>query len=90
MQHEHHLDLSTEHVEASQADQELSLNAAFLLMPADKALLQEYLGDFQDGDKDARAIIIQRVMGQLYQLRPPNTSFDKKDAGKVLFEPYRY
>ena len=59
MQHGYHPDLSTEHIGASQASQELGLNAVFLLTPADKAVLQDHLDDFQDGDKAAHAIIIE-------------------------------
>ena len=88
MQQQHHPDLSTEHVEAPQVEQECDLNAVFILTPADKALLQDNLNDFQDADKDARATITERVMGELCQLRPPNTSFNKKDARKVSFKPH--
>ena len=90
MQHEYHPDLSAGCSEDPQAAQGHALSSVFLLTLADKALLQGHLDDFQDADKGACAIIIERVMGQLYQLQPPNTSFDKKDASKVLSEPYRY
>ena len=90
MQQESYLDLSPESSEALQADPDHCLNTVFLLTPADKVLLQEHLNDFQDADKGACVTIIERVMGQLYQLHPPNSSFDKKDASKVLCELYWY
>ena len=90
MQPASHLDLSPESSEALQADPDRCFNTVFVLTPADKALLQEHLDDFQDADKGAHVTIIERVMGQLYQLRPPNSSFDKKDASKVLCELHWY
>ena len=87
MQHHYHPNLSTEHVEALQAYQEYNLDAVLVLTPADNALLQEHLNDFQNADKSAREIILERVMGQLCQTRSPSASFDKKDARKVLFKP---
>ena len=90
MQPQHHLDLSPESPEVLQADPDRCLNSVFVLTPADKALLQEHLDNFQDADKGARVTIIERVMGQLYQLRPPNSSFDKKDTSKVICELHCY
>jgi hypothetical protein len=90
MQQEHHPDMSPASSAALQADHDHRSDTVFVLTPADKALLQEHLDEFQDADKGARMIIIERVMGQLYQLRPSNPPFDKKDASKVPSEPHRY
>ena len=90
MQQECHPDLSHTSSAALHADHDLCSDTVFVLSPADKALLQEHLDEFQDADKGAFVIIIERVMGQLYQLRPSNSSFDKKDASKVMSEIHRY
>ena len=87
MQHHYHPNLSTEHVEAPQAYQEYNLDTVLVLTPANNALSQEHLNDFQNADKSAHEFILERVMGQLCQTRSPSASFDKKDARKVLFKP---
>ena len=89
MQQDSHSNLSPTNPEALQADNHNCLNTVFMLTSADKALLQEHLEQFQDADKGARVIIIERVMGQLSQLRPSQSSFDKKDASKVLCETHK-
>ena len=89
MQQDSHSNLSPTNPEALQADNHNCLNTVFMLTSADKALLQEHLEEFQDADKGACVIIIERVMGQLYQLRPSQSSFDKKDASKVLCETHK-
>ncbi|KAF8261343.1 hypothetical protein EI94DRAFT_1705592 [Lactarius quietus] len=48
----------------------------------DSLILQEHITQFQNGSPSACANIIEKLIPELYQLRPPNTPFDKKDAGK--------
>ena len=90
MQQECLPDLSHTSSAALHADHDHRSDTVFVLSPADKALLQEHLDEFQDADKGACMIIIERVMGQLYQLRLTNSSFDKKDASKVMSEIHEY
>ena len=90
MQQEHHPDMSHTSSTVLHADHDHSSDTVSGLTPADKALLQEHLDEFQDADKGACVIIIVRVMGQLYQLQPTNSSFNKKDASKVMSEIHRY
>ena len=90
MQQECLPDLSHTSSAALHADHDHRSDTVFVLSPADKALLKEHLDEFQDADKGACMIIIERVMGQLYQLQPSNFSFDKKDASKVMSEIHRY
>ena len=80
MQQECLPDLSHTSSAALHADHDHRSDTVFVLSPADKALLQEHLDEFQDADKGASVIIIERVRGQLYQLQPSNSSFDKKDS----------
>ena len=68
MQQESHPDLSSMNSEAHEANHGHHSNPVFVLTPADKVLLQDYLDEFQDAAKGAHMIIIERVMGQLYQL----------------------
>ncbi|KAF8257633.1 hypothetical protein EI94DRAFT_1708787 [Lactarius quietus] len=56
--------------------------AAFVITPRDSLILQEHITQFQNGSPSACANIIEKLIPELYQLRPPNTPFDKKDAGK--------
>ncbi|KAF8263643.1 hypothetical protein EI94DRAFT_1703852 [Lactarius quietus] len=58
--------------------------AAFVITPRDSLILQEHITQFQNGSPSACANIIEKLIPELYQLRPPNTPFDKKDAGKKI------
>ena len=89
MQQEHHPDMSHTSSTVLHADHDHSSDTVSGLTPADKALLQKHLEEFQDADKGACVIIIERVIGQLYQLRPLQSSIDKKDASKVLCETHK-
>ena len=90
MQQEDHPDLSPTGSATHHADHVHCSDTVSVLTPANKALLQEHLDEFQDADKGAHMVIIERVMGQLYQLQPSNSSFNKKDASKVMSEGHRY
>jgi hypothetical protein len=59
------------------------MNAGFTITPQDIDILQQYLEEFQEADTSLRTKIIEKVMAELYQLRPTNTHFDKKEASKV-------
>ncbi|KAF8268580.1 hypothetical protein EI94DRAFT_1800312 [Lactarius quietus] len=58
---------------------------AFVITPRDSVILQEHVTQFQNGNAGVRAKIIEKVIPELYQFRPPNPLFDKKDAGKKWF-----
>jgi hypothetical protein len=67
----------------SDGDNDQSIHSGFEITPEDSAILQGYLQEFQGADTKPRANILERVMAQLYLLRPPNSPFDKMDARKV-------
>ncbi|KAF8260963.1 hypothetical protein EI94DRAFT_1705915 [Lactarius quietus] len=57
---------------------------AFVITPRDSLILQEHVTQFQNGNAGVHAKTIEKVIPELYQLRPPNPLFDKKDAGKKI------
>ncbi|KAN0140679.1 hypothetical protein V8E53_001506 [Lactarius tabidus] len=57
-----------------------TVDGGFTVTPQDTNILQHHLDEFQNGDPSLRTQLIDRVMGELYRLRPVNTPFDKKDA----------
>jgi hypothetical protein len=62
-----------------------ALPVAFSITARDSAVLQNYLKDFQNGNAALHTKIIQKVMAELYQLCPANTSFDKLNVAKVYY-----
>jgi hypothetical protein len=59
------------------------VNTGFAFTPQDIDILQNYLEEFQKADTSLRTKIIEKVMAELYWLRPASTPFDKKEATKV-------
>jgi hypothetical protein len=57
----------------------------FTITSQDTIILKGYLEDFQQANTETRTKILEKVMGELYSLRPPNSAFDKKEAKKVCF-----
>jgi len=60
-----------------------SKNEDFKISDKDALILQEYVLEFKEGDTELRIRIIEKVMAEMYLLRPPNTPFDKVDAKEV-------
>ena len=56
----------------------------FTITLMDVTILTGYISDFQKGDTETRKKILERVMGELYALRPQSSSFDKNLAKKVF------
>ena len=56
----------------------------FTITHQDAGILKQYLDEFQQANTGDRANIIQKAMAEIYQLQPPNSAFDKKEAGKVF------
>jgi hypothetical protein len=61
--------------------------AHFSIAREDADILRQHLDEFQNADTDSRANVIQRAMAEVYQRHPPNTSFDKMEAGEVFSAP---
>ena len=74
----------------SPTDNAQTVHLGFTMTQQDTNILKEYLDDFQQADTGDRANIIQKAMAEIYQLRPPNSPFDKKKASKVLSVPFAY
>jgi hypothetical protein len=55
----------------------------FTITPKDGEVLEQYLDAFKAAKTKARADITEKAMAELYQLRPPDLLFDKKDASLV-------
>lgn len=55
----------------------------FSITPRDARVLQNYLEEFEEGDKADRTQLIDRIMGELYFSRSRDASFDKNDAKMV-------
>ena len=56
----------------------------FSLTPQDASILKGHLEDFQKADTELWKKILEKVMGELYALRPQSSTFDKKEAKKVF------
>ena len=83
MQNESSSDSPSGESELSQSPNDQPTNAGFMITPDDIGILQEYLEEFQEADTSLWTRIIEKAMAELYQLRPSNASFDKKEASKV-------
>jgi hypothetical protein len=80
------------HSDSLSGDSDLSVarlgkadDAGVDLTPQDKQILAYYLEEFQAADTVDRTILIDRIMGELYRLRPVDSPFDKKDAKLVCY-----
>jgi hypothetical protein len=60
-----------------------TVDVVFTITAQDTQILQHYLEEFQAGDTSVHTQLIDRIMGELYRLRPVNSPFDKKDAKQV-------
>lgn len=69
--------------EISPTHNEQTIDTGFTITPKDVDVLQQYLDEFQEADTTLRTRIIEKAMGELYQLRPVSMHFDKKEASKV-------
>jgi hypothetical protein len=83
MQNESSSDSHSGESELSQSSNDQPINPGFIITPDDIGTLQEYLEEFKEADTTLRTRIIEKAMAELYQLRPSNASFDKKEASKV-------
>ncbi|KAH9010972.1 hypothetical protein EDB85DRAFT_2160497 [Lactarius pseudohatsudake] len=61
-----------------------TLGDRFSITPQDASILKGYVEEFQKADTDSRKTILERAMGELYAMRPPNSTFDKKEAKKKI------
>ncbi|KAH9015700.1 hypothetical protein EDB85DRAFT_2156481 [Lactarius pseudohatsudake] len=72
--------------ESSDGESEISrpsihaLGDTFSISPQDARILKGYVEEFQKADTDTRKTILEKAMGELYTLRPPNSTFNKKVA----------
>jgi hypothetical protein len=75
--------MSDTHIGESAVSPAPDHNQGFTITNQDKDILEQYLQEFQVADTTLRTKIIEKAMGELYQLRPVNAPFDKKEASKV-------
>ncbi|KAH9008808.1 hypothetical protein EDB84DRAFT_1446695 [Lactarius hengduanensis] len=61
-----------------------TLGDRFSITPQDASVLKGYVEEFQKADTDSRKTILERAMGELYAMRPPNSTFDKKEAKRKI------
>ncbi|KAI9434984.1 hypothetical protein H4582DRAFT_2059865 [Lactarius indigo] len=50
----------------------------------DAHILKGYVEEFQKADTEIRKTILEKAMGELYTLRPPNSTFNKKVAKMLI------
>jgi hypothetical protein len=55
----------------------------FSITPQDAGILKGYLEDFQKADTETRKKILEKAVGEIYALHPPDSAFDKKVAKQV-------
>ena len=60
----------------------------FTITPQDSIILKGYLQDFQKGDTESWKKILERAIGELYALHPPNPAFNKKEARNIFIVLY--
>jgi hypothetical protein len=58
-------------------------NEGFSITQEDSDILKQYLDEFKHANTSDRTNLIDKVMGELYLLRPANLCFDKKNARVV-------
>jgi hypothetical protein len=58
----------------------------FTITPQDTDILRGYVEEFENADSQMRNKILETSMGELYKLRPANSTFDKKQAKKVCIQ----
>ena len=84
MQSQHLSGYSSEEYEIPSAQPMPNAGEGFAIIPQDASILNGYIEDFQRADTETRKKILEKVMGELYSLWPPNSAFDKKEA-KMVF-----
>jgi hypothetical protein len=57
----------------------------FSLMPMDASVLTVYIEQFESGDTETWNKILEKAMGELNALQPPNSVFNKKEAKRVPY-----
>ena len=64
----------------------------FTITPRDSIILKGYLQDFQKGDTESQKKILERAIGELYALHPPNPAFNKeaRNVFIVLYYDFYY
>jgi hypothetical protein len=62
----------------------LPAGKGFAITTQDANILKGYIEDFQKADTETRKAILEKVMGELYTLRPLNSAFDKKEVKQVF------
>ncbi|KAH8984884.1 hypothetical protein EDB86DRAFT_2833346 [Lactarius hatsudake] len=61
-----------------------ALGDRFSVTPQDASILKRYVEEFQKADTETRKTILEKAMGELYATRPPNATFDKKEAKRKI------
>jgi hypothetical protein len=56
----------------------------FRITPQDASILMGNRQLFENADSQAKNKVLETCMGELYKLRPANTTFDKRQAKKVF------
>ena len=82
MQNEYFSDHQSGHANIHQSDNDQAVDPGFTITHQDSAILQGYLDEFQEAETDQCTRLVERVMAELYMLRPDGTPFDKKEARK--------
>lgn len=82
MQSAHSSDASSSEPEISSglAQAMHPLSSDFKITTEDKSILMGYADEFERADTQMRRNILEKAMGKLYNLRPGNSAFDKKEA----------
>ncbi|KAI9428293.1 hypothetical protein H4582DRAFT_2178227 [Lactarius indigo] len=57
-----------------------ALGDRFSITSQDAHILKGYVEEFQNADTEIRKTILEKAMGELYTLQPPNSTFNKKMA----------
>jgi hypothetical protein len=84
----HLSDLSSGESERPSSPEPLPAVEGFSITPQDAGILEGHLEDFQKADTELRKKILEKVMGEHYVLRSQSSTFNKKEAKKVLIPKF--
>jgi hypothetical protein len=89
MESTHHSNPSDGESERSPPSDAPLESEGFSLTPMDASVLTVYIEQFKSGDTETRNKTLEKAMGELYALRPPNSAFNKKEAKRVPYLVFR-
>lgn len=86
MQSAHHSDAASGESEVPSHPATHPPTNGFKITLEDANIFRGYMNEFEAADTQMRRRILEKVIGEVYRLRPSNSTFDKKKAKKVFIQ----